>query len=62
MFPICRAPKVTAIKIDFGGTVTTEAEASLDDGWGVGGVGDAGKTEGQPHASPAELATDTKSR
>jgi hypothetical protein len=25
----------------------------------VGGVGDAGKTEGQPHASPAELATDT---
>ena len=28
-------------------------------GMGVGGVGDAGKTEGQPHASPAELATDT---
>ena len=26
---------------------------------GVGGVGGAGKTEGQPHASPAELATDT---
>ncbi len=24
-----------------------------------GGVGGAGKTEGQPHASPAELATDT---
>jgi hypothetical protein len=25
----------------------------------AGGVGGAGKTEGQPHASPAELATDT---